>query len=177
MTDPFSRALADPYRPLRVYAPLSALAAVGFLLAAVVLAATASGVHRQVAGRADGPTVTLSGSPRGSGDAVVYGARPGGAALPSTSGCTLTPDDRSRPSDSFKTGTYRDAGVDLDRVADLDPGWQPGDVLVCPGLERIVVVTGHGPAQRLAVAGAALVVGLGALVLAVVGLRLRAQRR
>lgn len=175
MVDPFSRALADPLRPLRIFAPFSAAAAVGFLLAAIVLAATATGAERRVVAQADGPTLTLTGQRHP--DLTLYGALADGARPADDVDCTLTSTSRSRASATYKNGTFELDGRTLYEVGKVLDSWSDGDTVSCPGVTNLAAVTGGGPLARMVMAGLALFGGLVATAFALIGFRARKARR
>lgn len=113
MVDPSSRALADPLRPLRIFAPFSAAAAVAFLLAAVALAATATTVERRVVSQAEAQDVTLTGQRHP--DLTLYALAGGGPPAEEVD-CTLTSTSRTRASGTYKNGSFEFDGRTLYEV-------------------------------------------------------------
>lgn len=171
--DPFSRAIRDPWRPLRVYAPIMAVAGPLFLAAAIVLALSAFGAERTVVASADGPRAVLeAGRVKGAPDLKVYALiPPGGRPIDD---CAVETSGSSKAFDKlYGGGSYVVAGEPLPQVAEVTGGWDDGDAVTCPRAIRLVAVAGGGAAGRLIPAGLALAVGVGATAMGVTGLRMR----
>lgn len=172
--DALGRAVRDPLRPARVFAAAFALGAVAFLVAAVVVAATALSAEREVVARSDGgSSLVLPDSPRP--DLDLYGVDTAGGRPPGRVGCEPVgggPGVRN----NVTPGTFELDGRTLHLVGHVRSGWDDGESVTCPGLVEVVAVAGGGPRVRLALAGMLLVGAVIATVLAVVGFRSRRSR-
>ena len=177
MADAFGQAVADPLRPLRIFAPVMAVLAPLFLLAALGLGLSAlSAEPDKIATGKGGSLVLPDGTPR---ELTVYGATADGSA-PLGSGsvdCTLTSQSTARIFTGYQRGSATVDGEALDAVAKVDGPWAGGDTVSCPGLDRLAALAGQRPGARLVMAGLAVLVGLGAVAFAVLGFRSRAAHR
>lgn len=170
MADPYGRALRDPLLPLRRYAPVFALVAPLFLVAAVVLALTSVGHGRTVLVRSDTGSLVLSAA--GSPAVTLYGARADGSSPDALAACRVS--GRRLPGTSTLSPVQA-GGRDLYPVGRVEAHWAPGTTVTCNGVTHVAAVAGSGLLSRLAPAGLALLVGVGAGLLAVVGYRSRAS--
>jgi len=147
---------------------------VAFLVAALVVGASALSAEREVVARSSGDTVALPDTPRN--ELALYGRdaggeRPQGRAEcePASGGPGVT--NNTRP-DTFEVD-----GRTLHLVGHVRGGWADGESVTCPGLSEVVAVVGGGPLLRLALAGMLLAGAVIAAVLALLGRGSRRARR
>jgi hypothetical protein len=167
------RAVADPLRPARVFAPFFAVGAVVFLLVAAGAAVSATRAEPTVVVRADAAALELPDA-GGAPELRLWGARADDAPVPDDASCTLTTTGRARASDSISTDVLKVHGRSLRLVAVVRSGWAPGDTVSCTGVDRLVATRGGGPLPRLGLAGLCLA---GAVLSAVLWLVGRSSRR
>ena len=120
MADAFGQAVADPLRPLRIFAPVMAVLAPLFLLAALGLGLSALSAEPDTIATGKGGSLVLpDGTPR---ELTVYGATADGSA-PLGSGsvdCTLTSQSTARIFTGYQRGSATVDGEALDAVAKVD---------------------------------------------------------
>ena len=174
MADAISRSWADPARPARVFAPVFAVAAVAFLIAAVVVGATAVGQKPDLLASTSGPVLTLPEAPARS--LVLYAALADGSDPSDDLLCRLQTSGDARAGYARGVGTYEVDGRTLHRTGTVGEGWAPGDTVTCAGVAQLAAVSGSGAGPRLAFAGILLAVGLGSGVMALVGRTSRRNR-
>lgn len=142
MADPSRPGVFNPLLPARIFAPVFALGALVFLLAAGVLALSARGAEPTVLARGQEGRLTLPDVPRAPAF-TLYGATATGAR-PADPGCRLT--SRTRTFVEFDaTGRSRDVeGSRLFRVGRVSRDWDPADVITCNDTRALVALT-EGP--------------------------------
>ena len=141
MVDPLWDKLFNPFRPLRFFAPLFTLAAIGFALATPVVGYSAAVHERSVVARGQDGSLSLPPARRAYA-LTLYGATAGGGSSPDRD-CQLAPSSRGRVGNVLNgTGsTFELEGKKLYRLGVVIGAWDPGDVVSCDGVEQIVAVT------------------------------------
>lgn len=163
--------LGNPLLPARIFAPIFALAAPGFLLASIGVGLSAIPIESTVLARVQSGTLALPDPP--AQDVTLYGVD-GAGSSPARPECELRTDLRSYVRSEFGSrGRTRDVdGRPFSRLGSIKNGWEAGDVVVCENIVELVAVT-SGPGRRLAVAGLCAVTGVGAALMALIGYRSR----
>lgn len=171
MAEPLGRGpFADPLRPARVFAPLFTLAAIGFLLATVVVGYTAVVHERVVVARAQDGSLSLPSGPRET--LTLYGASTTGADPPAVE-CQLDSTSSQIGLVFSSTGSTFDLeGRTLYRLGTVDSGWSAGDVVTCTGAEQFVAVSGSR-VEKVLITGMCAAVAGGAWLLSRLGYRSR----
>lgn len=125
--------------------PLFVLAALAGLVLTVV-ALVHSPFAEHVVGRADGDRLLL---PDGEQRVVLYGV----TAPAVDPECTVAPEGETFV-DTLVLSSRTVDGAELEGLARLDRGWEPGAVATCPGATRLVALTGsRGQQVGLVVTG------------------------
>jgi hypothetical protein len=163
--------LFNPLLPARVFAPIFAVAAPAFLLAAIGVGLSAVPIESTVLARAQSGTLALTDP--SAEDITLYGVSAAGAR-PARAKCELMTSLRSNVIPVYSTrGRTRDVeGRTFYRLGEIVKGWVSGDTVTCEDVVELVAVTdGRGP--RLGMAGLFAATGAGAALMALIGFRSR----
>lgn len=176
MPDGFARAVADPLRPARIFAPFFAVGFVAFVCVAAFGLVTAFGAEPDVVATGDGGRLALPAGANGA-ELTVYGASPSGGRPTEDARCELDTATGARAGFDLSGGRLNIGGQTLYRTGEVDAGWEQGDVLTCAGRHRLAVTSGSGAGPRLGLAALGAFGALVSAVLAVAGYASRRRRK
>ncbi len=163
--------LGNPLLPARIFAPIFALAAAGFLLAAIGVGLSAIPIESTVLARAQSGALALPAPP--SQDITLYGVDAAGER-PARAECELMTSLRSNVRPVYGSGDRMRVveGRTLYRLGEIVDGWSSGDTVTCEDIVELVAVTDdRGP--RLGLAALVAATGTGAALMALIGFRSR----